>query len=87
MKFDWSDGNDVKCEKRVSIGEIEQLFQSDPTIIADVAHSGREERFIAVGAVLGRPVHVVFTERTVRHNLYKTHIGAIYAQERGAASC
>jgi uncharacterized protein len=64
-RFDWDDGNRAKCRKHgVSIAEVEGLFAGVLFIEPDVAHSGREQRFRAVGrTVSGRSVFVVFTMR------------------------
>ena len=64
--FDWDDGNRAKCTKHgVSIAEIESLFDGDPAIKADIAHSQTEIRVRAVGrALTGRCVFLVFTIRT-----------------------
>ncbi len=63
--FDWDDGNTGKCQKHgVSLREIEALFQSDPLIAPDLAHSDEEDRLLAVGLTEpGRPMFVIFTYR------------------------
>jgi uncharacterized DUF497 family protein len=84
MKFDWSHGNDTKCAKRVSIKEIEQLFHCDPTIIRDVVHSENEERFVAIGTVSNRQIHVVFTERFIGGESHIRPISARYMHKKEA---
>lgn len=68
-RFEWDEGNREKNWKkhRVSIIEIEQVFESIPlAIFKDGKHSEREERFIALGQTYnGRYLHVTCT---IRHN-------------------
>lgn len=65
--FQWDDGNARKSESKhgVSQAEAEQVFFADPLIIlADSSHSGREQRFHALGQTSdGRRLLVSFTLR------------------------
>ena len=49
--FAWDHGNREKCQKHgVSLGEIEDLFlDSDPLVLPDHRHSGKERRLLAIG--------------------------------------
>ncbi|MEK7667649.1 MAG: BrnT family toxin [Gemmatimonadota bacterium] len=65
--FEWNAGNAEKnwSTHRVSQAECEQVFFSRPVVIApDLAHSGSEARFAALGTThAGRRLSVVFTIR------------------------
>jgi uncharacterized protein len=63
--FDWDKGNRTKCQKHgVSVAEIESLFHRPLMVAPDLAHSSREERFMAVGTTdAGRHVFIAFTLR------------------------
>ena len=63
--FDWDRGNRDKCQKHgVSVREVESAFARSIAVIPDPAHSGNEERFMAIGTTAEeRPVFVVFTLR------------------------
>jgi uncharacterized DUF497 family protein len=63
--FDWDDGNREKCQRHgVSLVEIESVFEEDPAVAIDPAHSHSEVRMRAVGRCRsGRFVFVVFTIR------------------------
>ena len=64
--FDWDDGNRQKCRKHgITVAEIESIL-SEPLVLAvDLAHSGQEERFIAIGRTAsGRFAFVAFTRRS-----------------------
>ena len=63
--FDWDGGNRAKCEKHgFSIATIESLFTRALAILADAAHSQREERLRAIGRTdKGRGVFIIFTLR------------------------
>ncbi|MEX0853068.1 MAG: BrnT family toxin [Bauldia sp.] len=63
--FDWDDGNRAKCTRHgVSIADIESLFDGEPAITTDAAHSQTEIRVRAVGrATSGRFIFRVFTIR------------------------
>jgi uncharacterized DUF497 family protein len=65
--FEWDRGNLEKSwrKHRVSAAECEQIFFSQPLILApDVKHSQAEARFYALGQTdAGRPLFVVFTLR------------------------
>lgn len=62
--FEWDDGNHRKSADKhdVSPAEAENIFFSDPLIVAEVGeHSGSEQRFNALGQTTqGRPLHVAF---------------------------
>lgn len=65
--FDWDQGNLRKSTEKhgVSQSEAEQIFFSEPLVVAeDALHSQREPRFHALGVTLeGRRLHVTFTLR------------------------
>lgn len=65
--FDWDDGNIRKNwdRHRVAPEEAEQVFFNEPLIVAeDVAHSGGEARYFALGrTAAGRRLFTVFTVR------------------------
>lgn len=64
-RFDWDAGNLDKCQRHgVTITEIEHVLDNDPFLVPDYAHSGREDRHIAVGLNRsGRPIFIAFTLR------------------------
>jgi len=65
--FEWDAGNSEKIWRRhrVTPGECEELFFNQPFVIGgDQEHSGREERFYALGQTdAGRLLFLVFTVR------------------------
>ena len=63
--FDWDSGNWPKCGKHgLSQADIESLFEAEPAVYPDVAHSHDEQRKLAIGTVsTGRYVLVAFTLR------------------------
>ncbi|HEY5211168.1 MAG TPA: BrnT family toxin [Stellaceae bacterium] len=63
--FDWDDANREKCRKHgISIETIEDLFGKEIDVRPDVAHSGTEQRFMAVSTdAKNRPIFLVFTLR------------------------
>ncbi len=65
--FDWDAGNVRKSADKhdVSQAEAENIFFSDPLIVAeDARHSGKEQRFNALGKTSqNRLLHVTFTLR------------------------
>lgn len=64
--FDWDDGNARKNEKHgVTMAESEQVFFNGPLLmLADVKHTGLEQRFHALGKTdAGRRLHITFTLR------------------------
>jgi uncharacterized DUF497 family protein len=65
--FDWDAGNATKNWEghAVTQAECEMVFFQQPLVLAsDVAHSGTEARFYALGQTpLGRYLFVVFTMR------------------------
>ncbi len=63
--FDWDLGNVIKCGRHgLTIREIEDLFDGEIGVVEDIAHSGGEFRFWAIGKVRGRYALVVFTFRS-----------------------
>ena len=78
--FDWDSGNRSKCQKHgVSIVEIESLFSGTPLVAPDILHSGKEQRFRAVGmTVKKRPLFIVFTLRKKDGTLLIRPISARY---------
>ncbi len=65
--FDWDEGNLAKSweRHRVRFSECEEVFANRPLLASPVeGHSGREERFAALGRTdTGRLLFVVFTFR------------------------
>jgi uncharacterized protein len=65
--FDWDDANAFKNweRHRVTPEEAEEIFFCDPFVVrADVSHSTREKRYLALGqTVQGRGLFVAFTIR------------------------
>ena len=83
MQFDWDKGNLEHCTKHgVSKEEIESLFDSDPIIIDDVSHSGKETRLIAFGMLNGRRMFVGCTHRMINGNIAIRPITARYDHEK-----
>jgi uncharacterized DUF497 family protein len=65
--FEWDEGNSRKSVDKHGVGqaETEQIFFNDPLLVVeDARHSGREQRFHALGRTAdGRRLHVTFTLR------------------------
>ena len=65
--FDWDAGNARKSVDKhdVSQAEAEQLFFNQPLLlVSDPRHSGKEQRFHALGKTdEGRLLHITFTLR------------------------
>ena len=65
--FDWDDANahEIWEKHQVTPSECEQVLLERPLVVAaDVAHSGIEDRYYALGRTgLGRRLFVVFTIR------------------------
>jgi uncharacterized protein len=65
--FEWDDGNTRKSADKhgVTQAEAEQVFSNQPLLLkADMAHSGQESRWQALGRTHGdRLLHVTFTLR------------------------
>ena len=82
--FDWDEGNAGKCTKhRVSIAEIERLFQGEALVGPDPAHSSVEQRFRAVGVTAeGRDIFVVFAMRRRGRLLLVRPISARYMHKK-----
>ena len=82
--FDWDGGNRAKCEKHgFSIATIESLFTRALAILADAAHSQREERLRAIGRTdKGRGVFIIFTLRRKGDELLIRPISARYMHKK-----
>jgi uncharacterized DUF497 family protein len=67
-EFGWDDGNREKCRKHgLTSAAIEHVLTHGAPVAPDVAHSGDEQRFIAIGRTAeGRPVFVAFCWRGAR---------------------
>jgi uncharacterized protein len=67
VRFEWDPDKDEANRRKhgLSFDEAAELFtnENDHLEIYDEEHSGQENRFIAIGAVRGGIVVVVFTER------------------------
>jgi uncharacterized DUF497 family protein len=65
--FEWDAGNSgkIRDRHRVTPEECEELFFNQPFVVgSDQEHSGREERFYALGQTdAGRLLFLVFTVR------------------------
>ena len=64
--FQWDEGNREKnwVAHKVSIGECEEVFFHEPLVMPDIKHSGREERYYALGKTgKGRILFLSFTRR------------------------
>lgn len=65
--FDWDAGNARKSAEKhgVSQAEAEQIFFNQPLLIlSDTAHSGKEQRYHALGSTdAARTLHITFTLR------------------------
>ena len=70
LEFEWDEGNRGKNfqKHKVSDGEREEVFfDQDKKIYRDVIHSGKEKRYILLGATnVHRILFVVFTIRKGR---------------------
>lgn len=82
--FDWDDHNRGKCQKHgVSKDEIEALFFTGLMVQPDIAHSDREERFLAIGKSLaGRWIFLAFTIRGTADEILVRPISARYMHRR-----
>ncbi len=83
--FDWSKGNQKKCQKHgVSISEIENIFTDGKvTILNDEKHSQEEKRLIAVGQGSDkRNILIVFTIRKKKKNHFIRPISARYMHQK-----
>jgi Uncharacterized protein conserved in bacteria len=83
--FDWSKGNQKKCQKHgVSISEIESIFtDGEFTLYGDEKHSDEEERFIAVGQGNDkRNILIVFTIREKKKKRFIRPISARYMHQK-----
>ena len=69
-QFEWDEGNSEKSWARhgVRSSECEELFGEQPLLLSDdLAHSGSEPRYLALGKTrAGRRLLVVFTVRSRR---------------------
>jgi len=84
--IDWDAGNREKCEKHgVSREEVEELLLHDLGVAPDPAHSGAEQRYIAVGRnAAGRPMLVAFTFREKAGRLLIRPVSARYMHPKEA---
>ena len=82
--FEWDDGNLAKCQKHgVSIGDIEAVFRNQPMVSSDAAHSGDEQRLIAIGkGSESRLIFVVFTLRETGDDIVIRPISARYMHQK-----
>jgi uncharacterized protein len=82
--FDWNEGNREKCQKHgLSVQAIESLFERPLAIFPDPAHSGEEERFIAIGKTDdGRGVFISFTLRKSDEGMLLRPITARYMHKK-----
>ena len=82
--FDWDAGNAGKCEKHgVGIADIEDVFSRSLHILADLRHSGVEDRFIAVGKTTdGRGIFIGFTFRAGKAGFLIRPITARFMHKR-----
>jgi len=66
--LDWDRGNREKCAKHgIAVEDIEHVLRNNPLLFADLKHSQKEQRTIAVGRSLsGRWMFIVFTVRRQR---------------------
>ena len=82
--FDWDDGNAVKCLKHgLTREEIEAALLNSPKIAPDPAHFADEQIFIAIGHnILGRPMFIAFTFRTIAGEVRLRPVSARYMHEK-----
>ena len=81
--FDWDKGNREKCRKHgVSVEEIEAVFRDGPDVMPDLAHSGAETRFLAIGKTNGRHVFVAFTLRKMDGETLIRPVSARYMHKK-----
>jgi uncharacterized protein len=67
--FEWDPGNWRKSELKhgVAAAEAEEVLLNDPLCQVDTPHSGREQRYVALGVTNeGRALFVAFTIRRSR---------------------
>ena len=76
--FQWDEGNWPKCGKHgVTREEIEEIFLAGPAVYPDPAHSGQEERHLAIGKTQnGRWIFAAFTMRRRNHEIFIRPISA-----------
>ncbi len=82
--FDWDEHNRGKCQKHgVSTDEIEALFLTGLVIRPDVAHSGKEERLLAIGkSQVGRWIFLAFAIRGSADEILVRPISTRYMHRR-----
>ncbi len=82
--FEWDLGNLTKIKSRISISEIENFFQQELLIKADLRHSQAEERFLAIGyeKISKRCLLVAFTFRLKGHDKLIRPISARYTHRK-----
>lgn len=85
--FDWDSGNWPKCGKHgLSQADIESLFEAEPAVYPDVAHSHDEQRMLAIGTVsTGRYVLVAFTLRQTDAGTQIRPVSARYMHKKEIA--
>ena len=82
--FQWDRGNREKCRKHgVPQEDIETIFERPVSVFPDIAHSGEEERFIAIGKTgEGRYILLVFTLRSLDGETFIRPISARYMHKK-----
>jgi len=82
--FEWDDGNRDRCQKHgVSRRAVESLFHWPFAVFPDPAHSGKEERFKAIGWTDdGRAVLIVFTLREKANGTFVRPVSARYMHRK-----
>jgi uncharacterized DUF497 family protein len=86
--FNWDSGNREKCRKhRLSIVEIESVFDGPVVVLPDKENPQGEQRFRAIGAARnGRKVFVVFTLRNHADGVLIRPISARYMHKKEVES-
>jgi uncharacterized DUF497 family protein len=86
--FDWDAGNRKKCQKhRLSVAEIESLFDRPVVILPDKENAQGERRFRAIGTTATkRNAFVVFTERDRGSGVLIRPISARYMHKKEVES-
>ncbi|MEK6791912.1 MAG: BrnT family toxin [Deltaproteobacteria bacterium] len=74
FEWDWHNAEKNRQKHRVMPSECEQIFFNRPLVVADdVKHSGKEDRFYALGHTdNGRMLFVVFAVRRDRIRVIST---------------
>lgn len=81
--FDWDDGNVGHCQKHgLAKADIEAALSGDVLVAPDVAHSDKEDRFLAIGRTqIGRPFFIVYTYRMKGERCLLRPVSARYMHE------